>query len=172
MPISASIVKKKKNGIVDRPANGRIPTMAFWLWAAAVLVLDRASKIIVARRLTPGNTLPLWRGRFHITYVRNPGGAFGFLPGGRGFFLLASIIAITAIIAYKSGRRSQSALADLALALILGGSIGNLVDRLLYGEVIDWLDFRFWPVFNIADMALVIGLSLFALEIIRSHKSV
>lgn len=149
-----------------------MPTAAFWLYAAAVLILDRASKLIVARSLTPGTTLPLWPGRFHITYVRNPGGAFGFLPAGRAFFLLASIIAITAIIAYKSGRRSQSPLADLALALILGGAAGNLVDRLLYGAVIDWLDFRFWPVFNIADMALVIGLGLFALEISRSHQSV
>lgn len=146
-------------------------SMAFWVAASAVLILDRATKLVITRHLDLGRSIPVIRGYFQISYVRNPGGAFGFLPGGRTFFLLASIIAVGGIIAYKSRRGPQKPLTDLSLGLILGGAAGNLIDRLLYGSVVDWLDFKIWPVFNIADAALVVGLGLFSLEIIRSNRS-
>ena len=120
--------------------------------------------------MAPGQTMQLINGYFNITYVRNPGGAFGLMPSGQLFFLAASGAVIVMILGYKVWRRPESAWTNLAVGLILGGTAGNLIDRLSYGEVIDWLDFRIWPVFNVADMALVIGLGLFSIQIIRSNR--
>ena len=120
--------------------------------------------------MAPGQTTQLINGYFNITYVRNPGGAFGLMPSGQLFFLAASGAVIVMILGYKVWRRPESAWTNLAVGLILGGTAGNLIDRLSYGEVIDWLDFRIWPVFNVADMALVIGLGLFSIQIIRSNR--
>lgn len=133
-----------------------------------VLLLDQITKAIIIFNLVQGQTFPIVKGYWHITYVRNPGGAFGLMPRGQGFFLLASIAVITLIVLYAVVRRPEGRLAEMAFGLILGGTAGNLVDRLRYGEVIDWLDFRIWPVFNIADIALVTGLVLLAWLIIRS----
>lgn len=119
----------------------------------------------------PGHSIPVIGEYFQITYVRNPGGAFGFLPAGRWLFLIASIIVTIIIIGYKLFfSQQQSLIADLGLALVLAGAAGNLSDRILYGTVVDWLDFRIWPVFNVADSALVVGLGILAFEIIRSDR--
>lgn len=143
----------------------------FWIIALTVLILDRATKLVVTRNLDPGEYISVINGYVQISYLRNPGGAFGFLPGGRALFLLASIIAVVGIIVYKIWRGPQPMLSDLSLGLILGGAAGNLIDRFLYGSVIDWIDFRIWPVFNIADSALVVGLGLLSIEIIRSSRN-
>lgn len=144
--------------------------MIFWLLALGVLISDQLTKAAIKSELTLGRTIPIVHNRFHITYVRNPGGAFGLMPRGQAFFMLASVAVIAIILAYKISKRPRGLLINAALALILGGTAGNLVDRLLSGQVIDWLDFRFWPVFNFADTALVVGLALFSLSILRADR--
>jgi len=144
--------------------------MIFWLLALGVLISDQLTKAAIKSELTLGRTIPIVHDRFHITYVKNPGGAFGLMPHGQVFFLLASVTVLIIILAYKVSRKPPGLLINAALALIFGGTAGNLLDRLLYGQVIDWLDFRFWPVFNFADTALVVGLALFSLSIMRAHE--
>lgn len=146
--------------------NNRIPV--FWLLAFSVLISDQISKLIVTRSLVLGETMPISEGYFHFTHVRNTGGAFGLIPGAQKFFLAASILVTIGIIIYKLSQKPQGSLVNIALGFILGGAAGNLVDRLYSGEVIDWIDFQIWPVFNIADMALVSGLALLSFYIIRS----
>ena len=143
--------------------------MIFWITALVALVGDQLTKLIIRQALSAGQSVPIIDQYFHLTYVRNPGGAFGFMPFGKTFFLFAAIFVVIGIITYKLTHPSPGRLADLAMGLVLGGAAGNLVDRLFVGEVVDWLDFRIWPVFNIADMVLVVGLSLFGLYIIRSN---
>jgi signal peptidase II len=138
----------------------------FWLTAAAIFLCDRLTKAEVVRRLEPGQSVAVIPNIFHITYVLNPGGAFGLLPGGPLFFtIIASSVAI-AVVAYYFIRRPENLALNLALGLALGGALGNLFDRITIGRVVDWLDFRIWPVFNIADSALVIGLGMLSITIL------
>lgn len=133
---------------------------AFFFLVLLVFACDQLSKLWVIRSLSPGETLPLIPDVFHITYVRNPGAAFGILANHTPFFIAISLLMIAVIILggrFLSGRFS---LIRLALSLQLGGVLGNLSDRIRLGSVTDFLDFRFWPVFNIADIALVGGIIL------------
>ena len=117
-------------------------------------------------------------GFFNLTHVRNTGGAFGIFGGRRGgtvFFVGVSILAVgTLLFLLRRAGEDEKNLA-LSFSLVLAGAIGNLIDRLLYGEVIDFLEFYHssfhWPAFNIADSAICIGIGLMAVELlIRDHK--
>ncbi|NMB35279.1 MAG: signal peptidase II [Firmicutes bacterium] len=123
---------------------------------------DQLSKFWVGRVFMLGESRPLLPGIFHLTYVRNPGGAFGLLAHKTSFFIVASLLVIFLIIFGGRYLKTHFFLSRLALALLLGGVLGNLGDRLRTGYVIDFLDFRFWPVFNFADVALVLGIFLLA----------
>lgn len=142
--------------------------MLFWLSALAVFVVDRLTKLLVIADLRVGQSIPVIPDVLHITHVRNPGGAFGFLPRGQLFFTTITLFVFIAVITYHFVRRPDGLLLNVALGLVLGGTAGNLVDRLTVGRVIDWVDFRIFPVFNVADAALVVGLGLIALQILRS----
>jgi signal peptidase II len=141
----------------------------FWLPFLLVFVLDQATKAVVRANLDPNQSVAVAPGLFHITYVRNPGGAFGVLPAAPAFFVVASAAVLVLIVGFYFRGRPSARLMNLALGLIAGGTAGNLADRLLFGQVIDWLDLRIWPVFNIADTALIVGLSLLALEVFRDN---
>lgn len=136
-----------------------------------VLIVDQLSKLYVRRSIGYGDSVPLIRNAFHLTYIKNSGGAFGLLPQGQVFFLAAAIVIITAVVYYYAKRRPSSWLLQLALGLAVGGAAGNLIDRVAYGRVVDWLDFRVWPVFNLADSAIVIGLGLMALHLLRRENA-
>lgn len=115
----------------------------------------------------PGESIPVVPGIFHITYVRNAGAAFGLFQHQTGLFVAVTAVVIALIVLYgRQAARGQPLLA-LALGLQLGGAVGNLVDRLRGGTVVDFLDFRVWPVFNLADSAIVIGGALFAWFLLR-----
>ena len=140
--------------------------MLFWLCALAVFAVDRLTKLLVITELSLGQSVPVIPGILHITHVRNPGGAFGLLPQGQLFFTTVTLFVFIAVITYHFVRRPDGLLLNVALGLVLGGSAGNLVDRLTVGRVIDWVDFRIFPVFNVADSALVVGLGLISLQIL------
>ncbi|HEB12762.1 MAG TPA: signal peptidase II [Actinobacteria bacterium] len=142
--------------------------MIFWITALVALAADQLTKLMIRQSLSAGQSIPVFNKYFHITFVRNPGGAFGIFPVGKSFFLVIAIFVVIGIIIYKLTHPGIGRMANLAMGLVLGGAAGNLVDRLFIGEVVDWIDFRIWPVFNIADIVLVVGLSLFSLYIIRS----
>ena len=128
-----------------------------WAVAGAIFLLDQLSKFLAERYLNPSESLVVIKDAFHLTLLYNTGAAFGIFKGATFFFIAVAIFASIAIIAYIRKAAKPFFLRDAGLGLILGGSLGNLVDRLRFGYVIDFLDFRIWPVFNVADSAVTIG---------------
>jgi len=143
-----------------------------------VLSLDQYTKYTVQKDLPLHRRVEVIPGFFNLTHVRNTGGAFGIFGGRRGgmvFFVSVSILAVgTLLFLLRKIGENEKNLA-LSFSLVLAGAIGNLIDRLLYGEVIDFLEFYhssfYWPAFNIADSAICIGIGLMAIEmLIRDRK--
>ena len=132
-----------------------------------VFVLDRLTKIWIDTRMDLYQTIPVLENVFHITYVRNPGGAFGLLASRPGFFVLANVVIIALLIYIYREMKPAPRLVATAVGLMVGGAMGNLYDRIRFGTVIDFLDFRIWPVFNIADIGIVVGAGLLAIFLLR-----
>ncbi|MGB2705373.1 MAG: signal peptidase II [Candidatus Omnitrophota bacterium] len=141
-----------------------------WVVAVLALLLDQASKFLVSRSLKLNESLAVIKNTFHITLVHNTGAAFGSFKEQTLFFIIIASLAVAAIVIYIRKTRKAFFLRDAALALILGGALGNLTDRLRLGYVIDFLDFRIWPVFNVADSAVTIGAIMLVICIPYSSK--
>jgi len=146
--------------------------MLKWLWLSLItLVLDQWSKIVIDGSMHLYQSIALVPG-FNLTYVHNTGAAFSFLSeaGGwqRWFFAAMALIISVVLTIWLSRLKKHEILLAVALSLVLGGAIGNLIDRLAYGYVIDFLDVYYqnwhWPAFNIADMAISMGVFLMLLE--------
>ena len=152
--------------------------MLKWLWLAVFsLVLDQASKIAIDKSFQLYESIAIVP-FFNLTYVHNTGAAFSFLSeaGGwqRWFFAALAIIMSTIMTIWLTRLKENETLLAVALSLILGGAIGNLIDRLFYGYVIDFLDVYYgtyhWPAFNIADSAITIGVALMLWDSFKSQK--
>lgn len=128
----------------------------------AVFAIDRLAKLMVSASLVSGQSVPVAPGIFHLTLVHNTGAAFGLMQDGRIFFIIVSILAVIFSIQYIWKNRDAGLISLMAFGLITGGALGNLFDRIKYTYVIDFLDFRIWPVFNIADSCITIGAVLLA----------
>lgn len=136
--------------------------------AAAVFVLDLLSKAWVAGHMTPGETIHVVPGLLSLYYLRNAGAAFGLLQGQTVLFIVITLAVIALILTYGRRAASGAPLLGLAFGLQLGGALGNLVDRILYLRVIDFIAVRGFPyIFNVADMAITVGAALFALVVLR-----
>ena len=145
----------------------------------SVLALDLATKIAIDANLSYADRIPVIPGFFYITHVRNTGAAFGLFSDApqlyrMTFFISISLVAVGIIISFYRKLSPGDRLAALALALILGGAIGNLIDRIFRQEVIDFLHFRLWrgyswPDFNVADSAIVVGVGILVLELLASE---
>jgi signal peptidase II len=134
-------------------------------------VLDRITKSIVAAQVAYGNEVPVLGHFLGITNVRNSGAAFGFAPAGATLFLIASIAVSIGLVVYVA-RNPGTPWNDAVLGLILGGTLGNGFDRVVYGTVTDFVNLHFWPVFNLADAAISIGVVLLiATYVIRKPAS-
>lgn len=136
--------------------------------ALLVLVLDQSSKSWVARTFALNESRDLVPGFFALTFVRNTGGAFSILPNqARLLALTAAVAAVAIIVSVARSRGRLPRTLGVALALPLGGALGNLTDRVRFGSVVDFLDWHIgthqWPVSNIADVAICIGVALLAL---------
>lgn len=144
-----------------------INSILLWMVTVLTIIADQGSKIFVAKRMELGQSIPVLGNFFRITFIRNAGGAFGIFLGGGWFYLLASILAIILIFFYLRKMSAGHLWSRISLALILGGALGNLIDRVRYGMVIDFLDFGIgrlrWPVFNLADAAVTVGVAVFLL---------
>jgi len=135
----------------------------------SILFFDQAAKFLVIKNLSLNESIPVLRGIFHISLVHNRGAAFGLLNNQVPVFIAATLLAIALIaLSLKNSKANRLSLYNISLYLILGGALGNLIDRLLFGYVIDFLDFRVWPVFNIADSAITIGAVLLGWCILRN----
>lgn len=148
----------------EAPRQGPIKGMAFFLTALIVLALDQVSKFLIRANMSLGQSIPE-DGLFRITYVTNIGGVFGILSNQAFLIILTTAVGIAAILLYSRYTIFNRMLVKISLGLLLGGALGNLIDRLSLGWVVDFIDIGFgqyrWPTFNLADSAIVLGVILF-----------
>ena len=143
------------------------------------IVLDQGTKLYIARTLPLHTMIRVIENFFTITYLRNKGAAFGMLatsPWRLPFFILVSAIAVVVILVVIAKLRDDQKLAAFSLSLIFAGALGNLIDRVRLGEVIDfiyvhWFE-HYWPAFNVADSAICVGVFLLALDMIREERRI
>ena len=119
-------------------------------------MLDRLTKSLVIAQVPYGTEVPVLGRLVGITNVHNSGAAFGVLPAGGPIFLIASIVVAIGLVIYVA-RNPGNAWSDSVLGLIMGGTMGNGYERIAYGTVTDFINFHFWPVFNVADSAISVG---------------
>lgn len=137
----------------------------------AVLILDQLTKMLAMDKLSWNQSYPIISGVFHLTLVKNQGAAFGILKGQIFLFIITSLVTVIYLyLVLTDKKKPQVPIMKIALSLVLGGALGNLVDRMLYGHVIDFLDFRIWPVFNFADTAITCGVVLILWNFFVSRK--
>lgn len=137
-----------------------------YLTALAIILIDQASKFAVMNRLPFGSSVPALDGIVYLTVVSNRGGAFGLFQSWAGMLTMITIAVCAAIIVLVRRKVALPPFAGIALALQLGGAVGNLIDRVRFHYVVDFIDLRVWPVFNVADSAITIGIVLIAYYLI------
>lgn len=134
--------------------------MLIWFLIAAIaVILDQVTKWLAVEFLTKVETVPLIQNVLHLTYLENTGAAFGILKNNRWVFLIISTVAIIALLAYIAKFPPKSKWLGVGLSFIVGGGIGNMIDRVLLGYVVDFIDFRLinFAVFNVADSFVCVG---------------
>lgn len=146
--------------------------MFFFVIAFVLVVLDMVSKFLTTTYLKPLHSVEVIKNFFSLTYVENRGAAFGILQNARWVFIVATAIAIVAMIYYKFKYKPQGKVINTSLCLILSGAVGNMIDRLRLGYVVDMLEVTFidYPVFNVADCFVVIGAILLMIYIVFIYK--
>ncbi len=144
------------------------------------VLLDQATKYFVMKGMTVGQSIPIIDGFINLTFVMNPGAAFGFLSSSAEnfrvpFFLGVSVVAIGVVLFFYVKGAEENVLLQIGLSLVLGGAIGNLIDRIRFKEVVDFVDVYIhrlhWPAFNIADSAITIGVSVLVLDMILAGRT-
>lgn len=129
------------------------------IMAAIIVIIDQWSKYYINTHMLPGMSIPVIDNIFHITYVLNPGAAFGILENQRMFFIIIAVFMLGLTAYFFKQIPENFRLMRLGLSLLAGGAVGNVIDRVQTGYVVDFFDFRVWPVFNVADIAIVTGVS-------------
>jgi signal peptidase II len=155
---------------VSRATSSLLPCVAV---ATLVLVLDQLTKLLIVSRLAFHDSIPVVDGFLNIVHARNPGAAFSFLAGAPAwfrslFFPAITIVAVVVVISVIRRLPPEDRLLRLALSGVLGGALGNLCDRLRYGEVIDFIDVYWrdhhWPAFNVADSSITLAVTAVVLQ--------
>ena len=125
-----------------------------------IIGIDQLSKFYIQSVLALGKSVPVLPDIFHITYILNPGAAFGILEHQRLLFIVVATALLLGVLCFQNRLKKETLRMRLGVALLSGGAIGNLVDRIRLGAVVDFFDFRIWPIFNVADIAIVLGVGL------------
>jgi signal peptidase II len=149
-----------------------------FLTAALILATDQLTKYWVVSQLAPNTSLTLepWLAPiFSVSYVTNSGAAFGLFQDSGTVFMLIALAVIAGIVYYALRLPARQVAAHAILGMMLGGALGNLIDRFHYGHVVDFVDLNFWPlvtwpVFNVADTSIVLGVALLALLSLREER--
>ncbi|MCF8052490.1 MAG: signal peptidase II [Desulfobacterales bacterium] len=167
----------------SQPGHAPAPTdggkyVRFAAIAAFVILLDQFSKLVVLNTIPLYDSIPVVPGFFHLTHIQNPGGAFGFLARQGALvrnivFLFVSVVALCLIFIFYRNTPSTHRWLGAGFALIFGGAVGNLIDRVRFGRVVDFLDVFIgeyhWPAFNVADSAVTIGIGIFIFHILLNR---
>ena len=144
--------------------------MTFWMIAISVLFFDQLSKFYIMHTLLPNMSIAIIPHVFHITYILNPGAAFGILVNQRWLFILIALVIFGGVLYFYRRIPESYRWFRCGLSLMVGGAAGNLVDRLWLGYVVDFFDFRIWPIFNIADIAIVCGVAMMIASVVFTKK--
>jgi len=136
-----------------------------------VIGLDQATKAVLSHYLSDFQSITVIPNVFYLTLVHNTGIAFGLFKEGSWLLLIAIFIGIIILIYLASQSKRRTFLSQLSFGFVLGGAFGNLTDRLLKGAVTDFLDFRIWPVFNLADSFITIGVCLLVISILKQKNA-
>jgi signal peptidase II len=189
---TAKLIQKNKKGSryalgVMRSNSGEMKRN-YWvllIFCFGILLLDQWTKYVIVQKLALYQRVEVIQGFFNLIHVRNTGGAFGIFGGEKGglgsvLFVVVSLIVIGAIVFLFIKLKENEKTLTLSFSLVLSGAFGNLIDRLRYGEVIDFLEFYLsflpwrvfnpWPAFNVADSVICIGIGLLALELLKRDK--
>ena len=124
-----------------------------------IFIFDIMTKLVAELQLRPVGTVPLWQGVFHLTYVENRGIAFGLFEGERLLFIVVTVVVLALLSQLYTKTVHRTRWLKLGMSLVYGGALGNLIERMAKGYVVDFLDFRLihFPVFNVADIAVCVG---------------
>ncbi|MBA4494224.1 signal peptidase II [Paenactinomyces guangxiensis] len=148
--------------------------MRYFFTTLIILIADQWTKWLVVKHMSLFQSIPVIDEFFHITSHRNRGAAFGILENQQWLFITITFIVIMIILYYLWQLKSERPWMSFSFALILGGAVGNLIDRIKTGEVVDFLDFRFgtynFPIFNVADSAIVVGVCILVLITLFSSE--
>jgi len=148
---------------------------SFAVIAGLVVLLDQTTKLLVLAKMPLYYSITVIQGFFNLTHIRNPGGAFGFMAAGSQgvrnlLFVGVSVIAMGLIVYFYRSTPKTYPYLGAALAMIFGGAVGNLIDRLRFGEVVDFLDVYVgayhWPAFNVADSGITVGITIFIAHLV------
>ena len=127
-----------------------------------IIVLDQLIKYLIVNNMFLGESIPVIPHLLHLTYIL----AFGILEHQRFFFIFIAVILIFAIVYFYSKIIKLNKLFQLGIAMLFSGAIGNMIDRIFIGKVVDYIDFRIWPIFNLADIAIVCGCIIIIYELL------
>jgi signal peptidase II len=146
--------------------------LVYYIIALAVVILDQWTKYLVVKHMELGESIPLIPDVFHLTSHRNLGAAFGILQNQRWLFVIITVAVVIGIVVSLIRLGKTQPRVSLALSLVLGGAIGNFIDRVKSGQVVDFLDVTLinFPIFNVADTAITIGVALLLLDVFLEGK--
>ena len=143
--------------------------MKVFVWGVALAIADQLLKKLFSGTMQLGESIPVLPGIFHLTYIQNPGAAFGLFENQTLFFIaIAAFLLAFLAFAYKV-LAAQGIWVRYGMSLLAGGAVGNLLDRVRLGAVIDYLDFRIWPIFNLADIGICLGATLIVWGLLREE---
>lgn len=163
------------NGVVPQWGAGRSLAAGLWQWvglaavAAAAVAADQVTKAIVSSSLSLGESVDVF-GPLSIHHVQNSGIAFGLFPTATSGVIVLTGLAVTWMLVFFARSGGRHPILPVALGLLLGGSLSNLVDRIRLGHVTDFLDLRFWPAFNLADSFIVVGVTILLAALISAER--
>jgi len=135
-----------------------------------IVALDQFTKYCIQQTMTVNMSIPVIDSVFHLTYILNPGAAFGILENQRWFFLSTAALLFFAAAVFWRRLAEETLPARLGVGMLLGGAIGNVIDRARSGYVVDFFDFRIWPVFNVADIFIVAGVGLMMCRLLFNKR--
>jgi signal peptidase II len=146
--------------------------VVYLLISLAVILLDQVVKALIVENIPLGDSHSVISGVFSLTHLRNEGAAWSMLEGQMWFFLVITVVVVIVVVYYLKKYVKESSLMSFALSLILAGAIGNFIDRLRLGYVVDMFktDFINFPIFNVADIALVVGVALLFIYVILDER--
>lgn len=146
--------------------------MPFWFTALLILIFDQGTKWLIKENMELYQSIPIIPNIFHLTYIENPGAAFGILANQRIFFIIITFIILAFIYYFYRQLKENQVLLKIALGMVVGGELGNLIDRWRSGTVTDFFDFQIWPIFNIADTAVVVAMLYISYKVLTTKEEI